>query len=67
MSFEFLEYLSANPGLSFGELREMDVAAYRRLDGSYGGIVEASQVTPGTTQGPAAPPQSPAAAGTGVE
>lgn len=37
MDFEFLEYLSANPGLFFEELREMDLAAYRRLDGSYGG------------------------------
>lgn len=40
MDFEFLEYLAANPSLSFEEIREVDRAAYKRLDGSYEGVIE---------------------------
>lgn len=67
MNFEFLEYLSANPGLSFEELKEMDTGAYRRLDGSYGGVIEAPRAAAAVAQEPNAPPQSPAEGGTELE
>lgn len=49
MHFEFLEYLAENPGLSAEELQEIEIAAYRRLDGSYGGVVEVSLAIVGRT------------------
>lgn len=38
---EFLEYFGANPGLSFEEIKEVDVVAYKRLDGSYWAVIQA--------------------------
>lgn len=59
MNFKFIEYLSANLGLSFEELREMDIAVYRRLDGSYGGMVKALRAVASTVQEHNVRPQSP--------
>lgn len=54
MDFEFLEYFTTSPSLSFEEIREVDVVAYRRLDGSYDGVIEARPTVPDPEPEPAA-------------
>lgn len=67
MLFDFLEYLAANTRLFFEELREMETAAYRRLDGSYGGMVEPSEAAAGAALEKPTLPESPPATDTRVE
>lgn len=67
MDFEFSEYFAVNPGLSFEEIKEVDIETYRRLYGSYGRVIEASPMETAFVQGPAEPPQSPVEGGLEVE
>lgn len=60
MDFEFFEYFSANPSLSFEEIRKVDTVAHKRLDGSYGGVIKVhAAATAAAAEEPTTPLQSP--------